>query len=197
MLVNDDGFWSVVEQWRLLTGDPRYDDLLARRGTPYLRYRLTRREEHLIEGLASVLETVRYNTPLRTTEALHTDRVYVAPEKSVGADHIKAMMTGDGTLRSPSPYYAVTWEGADPTFTCLVSDAGADRLVVRVYSYAGSERQVRMRTWQLTAGSYVLERRARGAETREQIEVRTAGERVALRLPSRTLLEIVIKSGGR
>jgi hypothetical protein len=193
VLARSDAFWSVVEQWRLLTGDTRYDDLLARRGTPYLRYRLTGREEHLMEGLASMLETVRYNAPLRTSEALHTDRVYVAPEKTVGADHIKAMLTGDGTLHSPSPYYAVTWEDTDPSFTCLVSDARVDRLAVRVFSHALTERRVRMRNWQLAPGSYLLELRARGAQTREQIELGMPGERVMLRLPPRTLLEVALE----
>ena len=155
VLAGDARFWSVVEQWRLLTGDARYD-------------------------------------ALRTTEALHTDRVYVAPEKSLGADHIKAMLTGDGTRGSPSPYYAVTWADADPTFTGLVSDAGRDRLSVRVYSHATTNREVRMRPWQLAPGRYLLTRRTPGDRTRETIELRSAGGAIALTVPPRTLVEVAL-----
>jgi hypothetical protein len=87
----------------------------------------------------------------------------------------------------------VTWEDTDPSFTCLVSDARVDRLAVRVFSHALTERRVRMRNWQLAPGSYLLELRARGAQTREQIELGMPGERVMLRLPPRTLLEVALE----
>ena len=111
-LIHSDLFWSVVEQWRFLSGDSRWDDLIMRHGTPYSRYRISGDENHLLEGLDHLLENVRYNTPLKTTEPIHTDRVY-AP----GYEHLKAMLTGDGIWASISPYYAVSWEKTDEDFT--------------------------------------------------------------------------------
>ena len=77
-LLQNLAFRSVVTQWRLYTGDNRYDNLIRRYGEPYIRYRLTGDEQHLLDGMQPVLDYVRYNTPLNTYENPVTDRIYVA-----------------------------------------------------------------------------------------------------------------------
>ena len=188
-LRKNDAFWSVVEQWRLVTGDTRYDELMLRYGTPYARFRLTGDERYLLNGLQQLLESVRYNTPMLTSEVLHTDRVY-AP----GADHLKAMLTGDGMPESMSPYYAVSWEGTDDTFTALVTETRSDRLGVQVFSHAEAERTINIRLWQLDPGSYRIKRQAEGKHTEEStVIVKGRGQRISILLPPRRLLTLMFE----
>ena len=182
-------FWSVVEQWRFFSGDSRWDDLILRHGTDYGRYRLSGDEHHLVAGLNRLLERVRYNTPMKTTEAIHTDRVY-AP----GSDHLKAMLTGDGVEQSSSPYFSVSWEQTDEDFTALVSETGRELLKVRLYSHSLDERQVVMRLWQLTPGEYQLRLEPQGQQPQEKsITVHERGQRVQLTLPARRLLRVSLE----
>ena len=76
-LIHSTLFWTVVEQWRDRTGDSRWDDLIVRYGTDSGRYQTSGDERHLVNGLEVLLEDLRYNTPLKTTEAIYTDRVRV------------------------------------------------------------------------------------------------------------------------
>jgi hypothetical protein len=188
-LREESAFWSVVEQWRFLRGDARYDDLIARYGTPYARYRLTGDERHLLDGLQILLEATRYNTPLLTSEVLHTDRVY-AP----GADHLKAMLTGDGMPESTSPYYAVSWENTDDDFTALVTDTGQERLSVMIFSHATTERTVRMRLWQLAPGAYRMKwPTEKNVANEMKINVNARGGRVPVTLPAQKLVTLTLE----
>lgn len=186
VLRRKDGFWSVAAQWRLLTGDTRYDDLLVKYGTRYLRYRLTGEQKHLVDGLERTLREVRFNTPLKTYEALHTDRVYVP-----GYEHLKAMLTGDGIPESLSPYYAVTWEDTDENFTALVTEASHDRLAVENFSHSSIARNIKMRLWQLQPGNYEVTIGADDmAKTKTTVELKTKGQRFSLELPPRKLVPV-------
>ena len=189
MLMRSRFFWSVVEQWRFLTNNSRWDELILRHGSPYGRFRITGDKRFLAAGLDRVLDTVRYNTPLMTSEAIHTDRVYVR-----GWEHLKAMLTGDGMPDNSSPYFAASWEKTDDGFTALISEAASDRLEVELFSHSPLERSIIMRLWQLTPGTYQLrcEPVGRTAEQRT-ISVVERGQRIALQLPSRRLLRISIR----
>ncbi len=185
----ESAFWSVAEQWRFLSGDSRYDDLIARYGTPYARYRLTGDERHLLDGLQTLLEATRYNTPLLTSEALHTDRV-----SAPGANHLKAMLTGDGLPESASPYCAVSWENTDDDFTALVTDSGSERLGVKIFSHAAAERAARLRVWRLAPGAYRMKSQTEKNVVNEiMINVSTRGERVPVTLPPQMLVTITIE----
>ena len=188
-LIRSDLFWSVVEQWRFLSGDSRWDDLILRHGTPYGRYRLSGDEHHLVDGLSELLDDVRYNTPLKTNEAIHTDRVYVP-----GSDHLKAMLTGDGIWASISPYFAASWEQTDEDFTALVRDSGWDRLTAQLYSHSPDERRIVLRIWQLVAGEYRLRLEHQGHESQvESITVQDRGQRIRLTLPGQRLVTLSLE----
>ena len=187
VLLQCDLFWNVAQQWRFMTNDPRWDDLILLHGTPYGRYRVSGNEAHLVEGLNQLLDGVRYNTPLMTTEVVHTDRVNVAH-----AELLKAMLTGDGVQDNLSPYFAVSWEDTDADFTALVSETGPDRLSIKLYSHASIECGAVMRIWQLLPGKYWLRQTALNkahpdddrAESR-QIQVQGKGQRFPIRLPAK------------
>ncbi len=188
-LIHSDLFWGVVEQWRFYSNDSRWDDLIMRHGSPYGRYRISGDESHLVDGLDRLLENVRYNTPLKTTEPIHTDRVY-AP----GYEHLKAMLTGDGIWASVSPYFAVSWEKTDENFTALVSETGETRLKVQLYSHSPEERQIVMRIWQLAPGKYRLRFEAQGQGSQERsIAVQNRGQRIPITLPGQRELTIDLR----
>ncbi|HYE56899.1 MAG TPA: hypothetical protein VD948_00260, partial [Rhodothermales bacterium] len=190
VLRGDQGLWRTAAQWRLYTGDRRYDSLLLRQGTPYVRYRLTGDERHLRGALQPILDHVRYNMPLLTTEALHTDRVYVTENHRIGSEDLKAMLTGDSASESASPYFAVTWTGTNDDFTALVADSGPAHLRVQLFNHGTRPGRAEMRLWQLAPGRYRLHV---GEQAPRTLDVTQRGQRVALTLPARALLNVRIE----
>jgi hypothetical protein len=159
-----------------------------RYGADYSRFRLTHDEQHLVRGLDRLLAAVRYNTPLLTSEAIHTDRVY-AP----GWEHLKAMLTGDGMPDNSSPYFAVSWENTNEGFTALVCDAGAERLELQIFSHSSQDRTIHMRLWQLLPGKYLLRRELPGAPSDERtIAIEAKGQRIPIETPGGKLLNITV-----
>ena len=188
-LRDEPGFWSVVEAWRLRTEDDRHDDLILRYGTPYLRYRLTHDESHLEAGLDPLLEALRHNVPLRTTEVLHTDRVYMP-----GYDHLQAMLAGGGT--ETSPYASVSWSDADSLFTSLVTESAPKRLEVVLYSHNEAPATVGMHAHELPPGRYKLTQRAgeKAAES-HTVTLRGRGARINLLLSPRVPVTVRLEAG--
>lgn len=191
-LINRELFWSVVQQWRFMTGDTRWDDLILRHGSPYARYRLTDEESHVVDGLNYLLEHVRYNIPLMTSEAIHTDRVY-AP----GSQHLKAMLTGDGVPEDLSPYLAVSWEQTSQEFTALVSETGPQRLQATLYCHSPEDERIVMRIWQLLPGKYQLWVEAVGQDAvKRPIVIAGRGQRIPLSLPGQTKVRVRVEPQG-
>lgn len=186
VLMESQAFWSVAAQWRLLSGDARFDDLLWQHGPPYLRYRLSGVEDHLVHELKNALQEVRFNTPLKTSEAIHTDRVYVP-----GYEHLKAMLTGDGSPEGLSPYIAVSWENTGEDFTALVVDADQNKISAQLFSQAEKDRDVTVRLWKLDLGDYRVKLSgAGGVLLRDNVKISKRGQRYSLSLPARKLINI-------
>ncbi len=183
-------FWRVVEQWRFCTGDTRWDELIRRYGSPYGRYRLTGNEEHLHAGLEAVLENLRFNTPLMTTEALYTDRVGVR-----GWELLKAMLTGDGVTNNISPHLWVSWERTDEHFTALVADAGEGRLKLELFSHSAEPVEAVARLWKPVPGEYRMTLRGAGsAAVVSKHDLGELGQRIRIALPSRRLVTVELES---
>ena len=183
-------FWDVIEQWRMVTNDDTYDDLILLRGTPYSRFRLTGDEQALVAGMTSLLRTTRTNRPLRTTEVLHTDRVYLP-----GADHVKAMLTGSGMSEGSSPYYLVTWENTGDGFTALVRSGDAQTLEVDIFDHGRKSSKLSARLWRLLPGKYTLTvtRDGKRPKTRT-VRVKGRGDRVAMTIPAGERVHISLKA---
>ena len=112
----------------------------------------------------------------------------------MGADHIKAMLTGDTAQDNLSPYLAVSWEETDDTFTALVADNGPDKLKVNVFSHADTGRDIKMRIWQLDEGDYVLRvSTAQGVKV-TRVHIKDRGQRIPLTLPPQTLTQVLIET---
>ncbi|MBE80463.1 MAG: hypothetical protein CL670_14990 [Balneola sp.] len=193
-LGNSDGFWNVVGTWRLLTGNNKYDKLIIEHGTPFIKYRLTGNTGFLVEGIQPYLETIRYNYPLFTTEAIHTDRIHIGPGNAREIGIVQGMVTGYGIAESSSPYIAVSWEDASRDITYLVTDSDSTRLDAELFSFSEKNEGLTMRSWQLSKGSYKLELTSEGEtiESRD-ITVNKGGDRFRLELPSKQLVKISIQ----
>ncbi|MGD8780458.1 MAG: hypothetical protein PVH88_16015 [Ignavibacteria bacterium] len=190
ILYINENFWSVVGTWRNITCNNKYDEIIKLAGTDYFKYRLTQDESYITAGLRNILNIIRYNTPLRTTLVVHTDRV-----RTPGANHLKAMLTGDGTREGSSPYYTITWEDTDNDFTAFVKDHGMENLNVDIYSHSENDYGITLRLWQLDKGEYnFIIKDADGNIFKEsQIEYLKSGQRFKLNLPAKKLIELVIK----
>jgi len=188
ILLSKKSLWDVVSQWRLLTGETKFDSILKKFGSPYLKYRITGEEDFLVEGLDKLLESVRYNLPLLTSEVLHTDRVYVK-----NADHLKAMLTGDGVPESMSPFYAVSWENTDDDFTALVRKTATDYLNLSIYSHSAEIQQITMRLWNLDHGEYRLKIVTENDSSTTFFSYENKGQRLILNVNPDTLVEVEIK----
>lgn len=189
-LLEGDDFWSIVECWRLETGDTRFDSLITSFGTSYVRYRITGDEQQLVTGLEPLLDNLRHNRPLRTTEVLHTDRVYMP-----GDDHLKAMLTGSGVSEGSSPFGRITWEDTDGNFTALVTDADQHALSVDLFSHSKRKVKVTARLWRLEPGEYrvILQRRKKRAKS-QLIEITNRGERIKISLAGQELVNLRIEA---
>ena len=182
-LINSPDFWSVLEQWRLLNNDPRYDAMLKTHGGPYIKYRLTGDKHYLEPAATPILDMIRYNVPMRTREVLFTDRVYIARTDG-GIDPIPqvvAMLTG--SLRTSSPYPEVTWQQSPQGLTTLVADASNKHLKVEAYLFSASEQTVSFRPWHLKPGQYTLDVIKDGDTVyRKKLRLKARGQLVTLPL---------------
>ncbi|WP_417451580.1 hypothetical protein [Kordiimonas sp.] len=183
------GFWSVLSQWRLLYDKPRYDDLLKSHGGAYIKFRLTGDEKHLAEAATPILDEIRYNFPMRTDEALFTDRVYIS--KTNATPEILGMLTG--SLRTSAPYAAITWQNTPAGFSALVRDNGKDRLVVDAYLSATANGSLNFRLWQLDTGLYdVHVQEGSGGTVTLPLSIETAGQLVSIPAEAEGLYKISI-----
>ena len=150
-------FWSVLEQWRLLNNDIRYDEMFKQHGSAYIKYRLSGDKKHLAATAKPILDIIRYNSPMLTSEVLFTDRVYITRTDG-GMDPIPqiiGMLTGG--LRTSSPYSDITWQDIPEGFTALVSDASHQGLAVEAYLFDDAEQNISFRLWRLKPGKYNME----------------------------------------
>ena len=188
VLYSNGFFWNVASQWRLVTDDPRFDDLFLKYGPPFIRYYLTGQEELLVNHLREMDEKLSYNFQMVTSEAMHTDRVYVR-----GYEDVKAMLTGDLVHESMSPYYILTWENTRSGFTAFVKDFKKDYLRIESYNFLPQQQKPTIRLWNLEPGHYEMVVRANGSEKHQFFQHKAKGTRVALDLLPQLLTEIVIQ----
>lgn len=192
-LGNRSGFWNVVETWRTLSGNDSYDDLILKYGTPYTRYRITKDEQHLVDALEPYLETVRYNEPMRSSEAIHTDRVFIRGMDTREAPILLGMITGFAIEENASPYIATSWEDTSRDLTYLVSENDSTSLGVKLYNFADETESVTMRIWQLRSGEYTLTKKVDGKEEKKQITIKKGGDRFEIITEPKKLIEISIQ----
>lgn len=191
-LLGSDTFHAVWGQWRLLTGDDRYDALLKEVSpSRYLRFRLTGDDKVLAGASQGIINRLSVNWPLVTSEALFTDRVYAtARGDQVDYADMIAMMTG--AMSTDSPYYHVTWHDRKGDLAYLVRDADADSMRLEIVSF-GKDASATAKFWQLNQGSYCLTvGTPSGRLNRDKIAIGRHGQEHAFRLPNEGLYRIAV-----
>lgn len=189
---NKSQFWNVVENWRLLSGNTAYDDLILEYGSDLIKYRITKNEKYLIEAMNPYLETVRVNVPMLTSEVIHTDRVFIKDPGVREAGILQGMITGFGADESSSPYIAVSWEKASRDLTFLVTDSDSTHLGIDMYSFSESSESTTMRIWQLQKGAYQILKTVNGKSETIEIEVKKRGDRFEIEIPSKSRVSMSI-----
>lgn len=192
-MVGNRTFWGVAGQWRLLTSDPQFDELLLQFSPYYVRYRITQDPTYLDKGLDTFNESMGYNWEMLTTEVIFTDRL-LATDRPYGnrldSDMLKAMLTGDVVVSSTSPYLCLTWEKTFPGFTALLTEQSQTSLAFQVFNHHEKAQTARLRLWQLSVGKY----RISGPKGWVQdVEISQAGEEVEIDCPSQILAQFEIK----
>ena len=197
-LMRSGEFWNVVTQWRLETNDARFDVFLRQHGPAYLRYRLTGDSAPMAETIeSSLLSVLRFNRPMRTTEVLFTDRVFVSRREGGpdGADLLAAMLTGCHTAQGMSPYYHVAWEEAPAAFTALVTSTGSDHVAADLFIHHGGESHVAASFLRLPPGDYRVSARMAGRRLIDRTERITGrGQRVRLDIPGGAVVSIRVEA---
>lgn len=181
-LFGGESFHAIWGQWRLLTGDDRYDTLL-KETTPsqYLRFRLTGDDSALGAAGQGIIDRLTVNWPLITSEVLFTDRVY-ASTRDGQADYADMIAMMTGAMTTDSPYYHVTWHDRKGELAYLVRDTRPDRLQIEVASFA-KDASVTAKFWQLADGVYCVKVRdpsGRSAATKLSVSHRGQEHRFAL-----------------
>lgn len=192
-MLENRGFWGVAGQWRLLTGDTRFDPLLLRYAPYYVRYQITKDEAYLVKGLDVFLETTAYNKEMLTTEVIFTDRLLATNERygsRLDSEAIKAMLTGDVVVSSTSPYLSVTWTKTFAGFTALVEEQSKKHLELAIFNHSKGEQLAELRVWQLEPGSYTVEG---SSGFKENLVVEKAGQPLVLPCPSQQLVRYRIE----
>lgn len=151
IIINNYRFWNIVVQYRIFTGDKSYDDLIVKYGNPYSKYLITKKNNYLLDGLQNLLNDIRYNTPLRTSEVIHTDRV-----RTFDIITLKGMLTGNDAYETDSPFLAVTYANTLPGLTMLVEENTLTSLHIKFFSHSEYLQNPKVKVWLLENGNYKL-----------------------------------------
>ncbi len=144
------GIMKLFGSARALVGTDQYDDLILEAGTHYSQYRVTGDENYIEQGLAEILNTIRYNYPLYTTELKFTDRVDIPHD-----DLLFGMYTGHIGSGFEFPGLAVTWKNTGTDVAVLVGESSRQELDAQLYNFGGN-KEIGIYTWQLEPGEYEL-----------------------------------------
>lgn len=134
-----------------LTMQHRYDSLVLQYGHPYNRFLLTHDTATIVSGLKNIIEALRYNWPLLTSEVKFTDRVYVP-----GSNLLMGMYTGHFGAGYEYPALAVSWKNTGNDVAVFVQNNSSKSFKTLLYNF-GKEKELGVRTWQLEPGEYGLE----------------------------------------
>ena len=157
ILQKSKGFARVLEEWRLLTGDSRYDDVLEKYASDYMKFRLTGDKEWLVRGSRHIIDATYYNRELITTEAYFTDRVDIGDihhGQDWAGSHLESMYLGSSLLQGFFPFYRVNWEGLGSDFSAVVLHADQKHIKIAAYSFNDQALHAAISFWWLAPGRY-------------------------------------------
>ncbi len=136
--------------YALNLGLNEYTTLVQDKGSYYARYLIDQDIEIVEQGLDYILQSLKYNLPLFTTEVKFTDRVYVP-----GHDLLSGMYTGHVGSGFEYPFLHVSWENTLNEVGILVGNCNDTTLQVSIHNFVDT-KELGMKVWRLTNGTYSL-----------------------------------------
>lgn len=131
-----------------VTGNKEYDELVRQYGQAYNKYEISNNKSDLLKGFDVLLNSLRYNFPLLTSEVKFTDRVYIP-----GSNLLLGMYTGHFGGGFEYPALVATWKNTGPDVSIFVRKGDSKSATVSLFN-AADKKQVVMRTWLLEPGHY-------------------------------------------
>lgn len=197
-LMNDRSFPQLLGRSRILLDTDQFDDYLKAKGRLYSKYLLTGNQQFVIDACRNIIEDIKYNFPMRTSEVKFTDRVNIR-----NADELLAMYTGGIGDGKEFPSFAVTWSNTGSEVAILVRYATKNQLKIRLYNF-GTAKIIQMKIWRLPPGNYPLsigichDNRIDSVEVihKKEIMISERGENLELDIPAKKLINIEIVSSG-
>jgi hypothetical protein len=201
------GLSSVIAKYRFLTGDTKFDELLAREKSPYVGLRLRGDMNSLTSALRHNAEALRINFEGYTSEVRYTDRVLRFPAlfasdgilgkpvpsiRTPNPSLLYSTATGDPGTAGYFPLNAVRWLTAPRDIAVLVTDSGKERFTARLFHFGKDERPMTAELFLLSPGTYELtvaveDSHPRKPLTTKQFEVTAGTMRISFTLPSQKL----------
>jgi hypothetical protein len=206
------GFIGVAGgDYRSITGDKSFDDVLLRIGPPIVKFRILAEKAKtpsemqaaiagLEKPLSDSLEIMNSNPELRTEMIQSTDRIYVA-----GSLILTSMSTGAtlpaNDLRGGEivwPSFPVTWRGTDGEIAALVTEASPEKLEVLLYNFSEKPKSVRPWVWRLAEGNFAMKLSETDASgfaagkpaLEKDVAITGRGQELSIELPARTPLRL-------
>lgn len=157
ILRNSEGFGSVTEQWRIITGDKTYDNVLMTTGSDYLKYRISGDKEHIVRGSQRIIDGIISGKELVTTEGYYTDRIRIGNIHNAVAgasSHLESVYLGSALDQGFHPFYHISWSGFSDDFASLVIDSDQQQLKLLVYNFREDTQEGKLNFWHLLPGKY-------------------------------------------
>lgn len=170
---------EALIEWRRLSGDTRFDKLLAALGhtSDAAVLEMMSRDANAME------ERIRYNFPMLTSEAIFTDRVI--PWWS--ASYKTALFGGDAPRGERYPNFMVTWPPTNKSVARAVLESTPRVLRFRFFNFEEHDVIQPVRLWRCRAGRWSIETRAAEGEVlvRSEVLVTHRAQKVQIRVPAR------------
>ncbi len=196
MIHDNPAFFDVVEKWRALSGDDRYDDLILKWATGTMRMKLTGDRSRLENELEGIINGLSSNLPMITTEVLFTDRVSIP-----GSTVLASMITGSFGNPTYYPLHAVTWEGIGDNAAVLVQKSDISQLQAQLYNFNSESCEILMQLWRLSPGAYEITiadmQDSKKILVSQDVVIEEKGQKFDLTLPPQRLISLNIQQKNR
>jgi hypothetical protein len=201
---------SVLPKYRALTGDTRFDALIARSANGYAAFRNNGDLTAVESALARTAQAMTSNFEAFTSEVRWTDRIQAfhgkyanlyAAQKTPGLSLETLYMMASGDLGHPAqfPMNAVRWLTPPRGIAALVTASSGQRFAARLFHFGDQPRAMSAELYGLKPGRYRMTMTADGANGAEReamppvaVEVKGPVTRLGFRLPARVPCEILI-----
>ncbi len=188
-----------LAKYRLVSGNPEFDDLIRHDADGYTRFRVDGDVEALEEDLERSAIALRRNRPAFTTEVRYTDRVLAFtrtyesffPDAPPRMDWALLLGTLTGSAGDPRifPISAVRWLTPPSEIAALVTESTTREFSAKLYHFGEYERPLRAELFLLEPGDYRVDLLTAEGELLRSSLTRLSGRRARLQveLPPRRL----------